>query len=256
MQNTSATITPSIPSHTTQQDFVNQVYQTAGSLFLYASPYRNNTSDTLTSVLLRYVDITSTLIRPSGQQPVANVVAYGKPALVTDFSLVCDQYVVYWLDAVLLPFSDLCGLTREGCATNTSLSSLVNVRFMLGGEGEGEGDHVCVCVGVFCGGCARGGVTVVRCGPKPQKISTLPTHRCCRAMGSVRLRPHQHRHAAGDEGCVWVSSVHCVSTLCVYFCTTTIATKTGDLLHFSTLRSHLSHKHMCAVVVFTCCHFQ
>lgn len=104
------------------KDFFNQVYQTYGDFFLYASLFRNTTT---ASILLRYVDITSSVIR-SGAQPVANVAPFGKPALVTDFSLVCDQYVVYWLDAVLLPVTNTCALTQDGCGSNTTLSQVVN----------------------------------------------------------------------------------------------------------------------------------
>lgn len=105
------------------KDFFNQVYQTSGNFFLYASLFRNASSSA--SILLRYVDITSSVIR-SGAQPVANIAPFGKPAMVTDFSLVCDQFVVYWVDSVLLPVANLCALTREGCGGNTTLGSVVN----------------------------------------------------------------------------------------------------------------------------------
>lgn len=106
------------------KDFFNQVYQTSGDFFLYASLFRNATA-AAASILLRYVDITSSVIR-SGAQPIANVAPFGKPAMVTDFSLVCDQFVVYWLDAVLLPITSTCALTKAGCGSNTTLAGVVN----------------------------------------------------------------------------------------------------------------------------------
>lgn len=99
------------------KDVYDALYQTHSGLFMLMAAYRRTdaTDDSGPhSLLAAFTSVANTTVVP-GRGPRAAPVRYGSSATVSDYSLVCDQYVLYWLDAVPLPFTNPCALKLEGC---------------------------------------------------------------------------------------------------------------------------------------------